>query len=219
MKKTTAKEIVYQTIKSDILKGVIKCNEQIRENEYATRLGVSRTPLREALRNLEADGLLEYRVNRGMYVREFSIDDLQEMYDLRVAVETYINVQAFYRSSKEDYQALNNIIAETRIAYQSGNTDLVVEYFDQFHEQIAKISRLKIATEFLESLKSYMYIVRRYYLYDASSRFEQAINEHENLVRLMKEDKFEEFKKTIEDHIKKSQIVFFELYKNQNKIE
>ena len=81
------REIAYEMLKHAIITGEIPAGERIVETDYAERLHISRTPLREALRKLERDGLVEYVMRRGVVVRAFTIADVEEIYTIRNALE------------------------------------------------------------------------------------------------------------------------------------
>ncbi|MDA8277255.1 MAG: GntR family transcriptional regulator [Actinomycetota bacterium] len=82
-------DVAYQAIRGKILSGEIKGGEWLREAELAVQLGVSRTPVREALGRLVADGLAFHEPNRGVRVGEWTIGDFNEIYDLRLLLESY----------------------------------------------------------------------------------------------------------------------------------
>ena len=87
MESRPIREIAYEVLKHAIITGEIPAGERIVETEYADRLHISRTPLREALRKLERDGLVEYVQRRGVIVRAFTIADVEEIYTIRNALE------------------------------------------------------------------------------------------------------------------------------------
>ena len=81
------RDIAYETLKHAIVIGEIPAGSRIVETEYAERMHISRTPLREALRKLEIDGLVEYLPRRGVMVRTFTVDDVEEIYTIRNTLE------------------------------------------------------------------------------------------------------------------------------------
>ena len=80
MESRPIRDIAYEVLRHGIITGEIPAGERIVETEYAARLHISRTPLREALRRLERDGLVEYEMRRGVMVRAFTLDDVDEIY-------------------------------------------------------------------------------------------------------------------------------------------
>ena len=81
------REIAYETLKHAIITGDLPAGSRIVETDYAERMHISRTPLREALRKLERDGLVEYMLRRGVIVRAFTIADVEEIYTIRNCLE------------------------------------------------------------------------------------------------------------------------------------
>ena len=86
---STIREQVYQILRDDICQGVYAPGTRLQEVDLAENLNVSRSPVREALRQLAADGLLLEIPNKGVYVKEFTAKDIGEIYDLRVMLESY----------------------------------------------------------------------------------------------------------------------------------
>ena len=82
MESRPIREIAYEVLKKAIITGEIPAGERIVETDYADRLHISRTPLREALRKLERDGLVEYVLHRGVVVRAFTINDIEEIFTI-----------------------------------------------------------------------------------------------------------------------------------------
>lgn len=80
---------VYQIIREDICSGAYPPGYWLQENELAKRLSISRSPVREALRRLVADHLVVEIPNKGTFVRDFSLKDIQEVFDVRVMLESY----------------------------------------------------------------------------------------------------------------------------------
>jgi DNA-binding GntR family transcriptional regulator len=89
-----ATERAYRDIRAGILGGRHEPGSRLREEELARRIGVSRTPVREALRRLTADGLVEVSANRGAQVVSYSEDDLAEIFDLRALLESHAHARA-----------------------------------------------------------------------------------------------------------------------------
>ena len=85
----TIRNQVYQILKDDICEGRFAPGQWLQENELAERLCVSRSPIREALRQLASDGLVVEIPNKGVFVKEFTARDIEEIFDLRVLLEDY----------------------------------------------------------------------------------------------------------------------------------
>ena len=106
MESRPIREIAYEVLKHAIVTGEIPAGERIVETDYAERLHISRTPLREALRKLERDGLVEYVLRRGVVVRAFTIEDVDEIYTIRNALEMLTLPAIIERATPEDIASL-----------------------------------------------------------------------------------------------------------------
>lgn len=95
----------YEALRSAILSAEISAGEAVNEGDWAARLGMSRTPIREALSRLSQEGLVETVPHRGTFVRDVSLGDLREVYQLRVVLEAFAATDAVLRLSDEEILA------------------------------------------------------------------------------------------------------------------
>ncbi len=112
MESRPIREIAYEVLKHAIITGEIPAGERIVETDYADRLHISRTPLREALRKLERDGLVEYVLRRGVVVRAFTIADVEEIYTIRNALEMLTLPAIVEKATAEDIASLRAQLRE-----------------------------------------------------------------------------------------------------------
>ncbi len=122
---------VYDQIRWDIVHGVLRPNEALVETDLAERLGVSRTPVRESLLRLAANGLIISR-RRRWYVYEHTADEIKEIYEVRAANEGYAARLCCERASDEQLQA----IASAHTAVNRASAEERVSANDAFHDQI-----------------------------------------------------------------------------------
>lgn len=108
----TASETTYQSIRDRILAGDYPAGTRLREEELATDLGVSRTPIREALRRLAAEGLLNLRPNRGADVVGYDLAELEEIFELRAHLEGYGARRAAEKDAGPDLDLCNKLLDE-----------------------------------------------------------------------------------------------------------
>lgn len=128
-------------IHSAVLEGRYKPGERLVETAIAEQLGVSRAPVREALAGLERTGIVVYRPRRGHFVIDFTDDDIDDIYDLRTALEVCALQRTIERISEadlQDFQRLVNRIDEA--AHQEAETVQMAELDLLFHERICQIA-------------------------------------------------------------------------------
>ncbi|HCX62459.1 MAG TPA: GntR family transcriptional regulator, partial [Clostridiales bacterium] len=106
--------VVVDYIKEAILSGEYKVGDHVNESEVANRLGISRAPVREAIRELENDGILTTLPRKGTYVTEYSLDDIKEVFDIRLLLENNINKILIYENklTEDDFNHLEQIVKD-----------------------------------------------------------------------------------------------------------
>ena len=113
----TIKDQVYEKLKEDICAGRFQAGQRLQEVELAEELSVSRTPVREALRQLVHDGIAVEIPNKGVYVREFTLKDVQEIYNMRLLLEGYAFDLMESTLTKDGKKLLVDILQELQAAY------------------------------------------------------------------------------------------------------
>jgi DNA-binding GntR family transcriptional regulator len=129
----TAQEFVLDELRRAILTGQMVPGEAIRQDALAERLGVSRVPLREALRTLEGEGQVIYRPHRGYHVADLSLDDLLEVYRIRELLETEATRKAVPRLTGEDVERLEQAQLDIEKAARDNDIIAMAAANRQFH--------------------------------------------------------------------------------------
>jgi len=119
-------EYVLQRLREDIASGLVVPGTSLRQSEIAARYGVSATPVREALRLLEAGGTITYAPHRGATVRELSPERVHDVYLLRAEIEGLATAVAVERMTDEDLAAVEEVHRELQESAASGGQDLAV---------------------------------------------------------------------------------------------
>ena len=133
---TRAVDRVYSHIRDSIVSGKFAPGSRLGEVELAELTATSRTPVREALRQLEMEGLVEVLPNKGARVYEWTADDLDEIYDLRMTLEAMAAARAAKRISEKDVDRLSELCDLMEIAARGGaaqQLDLMAQLNDEFH--------------------------------------------------------------------------------------
>lgn len=139
MESRPIREIAYEVLKHAIITGEIPAGERIVETDYAERLHISRTPLREALRKLERDGLVEYVLRRGVVVRAFTIADVEEIYTIRNALEMLTLPAIIEKATDEDIADLKARLHEMDGLIAAGDFDELSPVTRAFHRQLTSL--------------------------------------------------------------------------------
>ena len=133
---------IYQTVRAMAAAFEFKPEERINESDLSKRLGISRTPLREALNRLVAEGLLTVQEGRGFFCRSLVPEQIVQIYELRQAIESETVMRAVERASDEELTGLKNHLDEIATKYVSTSSAReIVELDEAFHLRIAELSK------------------------------------------------------------------------------
>ncbi|GAA1005103.1 GntR family transcriptional regulator [Acrocarpospora pleiomorpha] len=138
-------EYVFQRLRQELRDGTIAPGSQIRQIEIGERYGVSATPVREALRRLEADGLIIYSPHRGATVTDMAPHDLQDLYHFRITVESLCARLAVERGTEDDFAALRRLHDKLTALGDTGDAALLSQTNREFHLAIMRVGSAYIA--------------------------------------------------------------------------
>jgi DNA-binding GntR family transcriptional regulator len=158
-----ASDRAYRVLLAEIIEGTLSPGTVLGEVEQSTRLGVSRTPVREALSRLVADGLVEPQAGRGLIVTEVSLDNISELYELREALEEQAARLAAQRGNPKKFAALATAFDDMATLIDSG-PDGIRTYYDlnsQFDEAIDAAIKNPYLVGALRNVRMHLGRVRR----------------------------------------------------------
>lgn len=210
------REITYEILKDAIIAGDILPGERIVESVYAKRYNISRTPIREALRKLEQDGLVEYTVRKGVVVRSLEKEDIQEIYIIRKALERLAMEYAVQHVEEKNIEDLRAILRQTQKYIDAGDIVEAAKSSRQIHVYIYQLSGLKRLEEMIGSLDEYMDRFSFMSLSD-SDRREQSSKEHEMLVNALRDKDLQRLTKISDEHLDRACGKCIEAYEKRRK--
>ena len=135
-KSVPVREWTYNHLKSDVLAGYFKPGERLTEERLAKTLGVSRTPVREALHKLASEGLIQPLESRGFCVARDSREEIEDLFDIRAALEGYAIRLICDCISEQTLEQLNGFIRQAQDALDRKKLDEIFEYNTQFHDAL-----------------------------------------------------------------------------------
>ena len=191
---------VFQTIRDNILKGVYKDQEELREVTLGKELGVSRTPVREALRQLELEGLVTIVPNKGAYVRGITRKDVEDIYKIRSVCEGLCVRWAAEHITKEQIEQLEQIIMLSEYHLAKGNLEEMTEFDGQFHEVLYSASQSRIMDHILTDFHKYVLMARRNSV-QSRERAMHSVEEHKAILEAIKDKNADLAQELVTKHI------------------
>jgi DNA-binding GntR family transcriptional regulator len=168
-----AAESAVERLRSEILDGTIVQGSRLRETELSSQLGVSRTPVREALRLLAAEGLVEVLPNRGARVVEWSAQDIEEMYDLRVMLESHAAARAAERIEPEALARLTELctrMEQDLERHGDASSDVLGRLNSEFHDGIIRAAGSQRLFSLIQTVVHTPLVMRTFHRYSLAER-------------------------------------------------
>lgn len=198
---STYTEKVYAKLRNEILNGEIPPGTQLREENLAARLGVSRTPVRTALKMLLSEKVLTKGKDRTLRVTSVSSRDIEDVFLARRVVEAEITELACSRGTEEQIDRLRHYVMDEKSAYDSQNTVLIIHAERQFHGFIGKMSGNELLMSFQETVNNRVLLVLA-----LSSTLEEevgnALEEHQAIVDAIEEGDPSKARMAMLDHLR-----------------
>ena len=199
------RDVEFNTRRQAILQGEFEPGERLMEIQLAERLGVSRTPIREAIRKLELEGLVRMVPSIGAEVAEISEKSLREVLEVRRSLEELAIELACQRITPEELTALEE--AENRFAraVEDGEVMAIAESDENYHELIYQATANDRLVQILNNLREQMYRYRLEYIKDEDRR-QILVVEHEHILRAVRRRDIADAKSAVREHIDNQQL-------------
>lgn len=197
------KDNTYFALKQKIIDSELKPDEIVHEENLAAMLGVSRTPLREAIQRLENEEFLVRQPNGRLKVASVTLKEVEEIFLIRSMLEGYIAKNAARNASDKDIQHLTAMLEKMKQSFQLGYNNEFVSYGFEFHDYLSEISRLKTFSKILNHLRDHALRYCRFVSLQGGWN-KQADEEHSLILQKIAEKDEEGAEKAMQDHIMSS---------------
>lgn len=194
---TSLPHLIVEELEQMIITGVLRGGDRINESALALRLGVSRGPVREACRHLERSRLVEFRTNRGMFVREISVDEAAHLYDIRASLFGLVGRLAAQQITAADAADLSAKVQRLEAA-----TDMD-DYYPlnvELHRHLIALSRNPRLIDLYDAISKELHLFRRHGLEPASARH-TSNTQHRQIVEHLQAGDADEAARLMEAHI------------------
>ncbi len=180
------RDVVFKTLRQGILKGDLKPGERLMEIHLAGKLGVSRTPIREAIRMLELEGLVTMVPRKGAEVARISKQDLRDVLEVRRSLDSLAVSLACERITDEEKEDLKNAEADFEKAIETSDATTIAEADVRYHDVILKASKNGRLMQMVNNLAERVYRYRLEYIKDKRNHL-RLIEEHRKIMKYIDE--------------------------------
>jgi DNA-binding GntR family transcriptional regulator len=202
MQKPSKPEFVRLRLREDILRGRFELGQPISERTIADELGVSRVPVREALIQLERDGLVEIVAGRGAQVRSFTASNIESLYQMREALEGMSARLAAERMPKKDLEPFRVKFEKILEGPRPTDSESISRLGDEFHRTFIRGSRNSMLIEANESIADLVHLARRLsYGHVEAERVDMATREHLEITEAIASGKPDLAERRVRKHI------------------
>jgi len=195
----------YEFLRGRILSGELPPRSRVKEEQIAAQLGISRTPVRLALTRLEAEGLVKRSPHRGAVVCQLELDEIDEIYDIRAALERLVAKRACERATEAEIEAMEQELRCAERYVEAGDVDSSRRHTAQFHALLNRASRSPRLIAMLRTLEERLAAYRRWSLYE-SGRAEKVKREHRGILEALRRRDVAEMQYWIEDHAERGRL-------------
>lgn len=192
---------VYHRIRDGILSGTYTPNEELKEKSIGDELGVSRTPVREALRQLELEGLVSIIPNKGAYVVAISVQDIKDIYEIRSLLEGLCAKWAAEKATEEQLAELEENVYLTEFHLKKENWEQIYELDNRFHELLYEACDSRELQQVLTNYHQYVQRIRRITL-GKQQRAVNSTEEHRRIVEALKAHDPTQAQRSAKEHIR-----------------
>ncbi|MFD1775928.1 GntR family transcriptional regulator [Paenibacillus rhizophilus] len=195
-----SKDNTYFALKQKIIDSELKPDQNVHEENLAALLGVSRTPLREAIQRLENEEFLVRQPNGRLKVAPVTMDEVKEIFLIRSMLEGYIAKNAAKNATDKDIQNLTAMIGNIKQSFQSGESQDFVSYGFEFHDYLSEMSDLKTFVKILNHLRDHALRYCRFVSLHGDWN-KQADEEHNLILQMIADRNEDGAEKAMQDHI------------------
>ena len=196
---------VFKKLENDILDGIYLPGDNLTETKISTELGVSRTPIREAIRQLELEGLVRLIPNKGAVVKGLTPQDIKDIYIIRMLIEGLASKRAAQEITDEELEELKETVVLEEFYTMKNDTEHLIKFDSRFHEILFKASKSQPLMHMLSTFHHYLQKTRTA-SFKTPGRAEQVLEEHKAILQAITDKDGEKAEQLTTQHVKNASI-------------
>ena len=207
---------VAAKIREMIRKGVFVRGQRIVEADVCEQIGVSRTPLREALRMLESEGLVELFPHKGVFIRQPSMDEIQEMFEVMGVLEGTCARLTAEKMTTAGWQKIERLHRKLETHYAEGDREKYISANNVFHALVQELAGNRVLDEAVAKLREKVALYRHQQIYE-DRRFDESIREHREILEAFRRRDPDAAEKRMKRHLDRQCRALINLYDTRDK--
>lgn len=201
--KLSLSEVAYEHIKDMILEGKIAPGEILNEGKLADELGMSRTPIREALRTLSSENWLEIKNGVGVFLKPLSTRDMEDLFEVRCLLEVHAAKTAFWEITKEEINDFEQRFRKVLKDYEEGSTWNLIDFSNldwEFHALLVERCQNLYIKSIMKSINAN---IKRYQRlsFESLNNLKESTLQHLNLLDLLRKRDADAFSRALQQHL------------------
>jgi len=202
---------VTSSLREAITNGYFEPGEKLDQDRIAGELQVSRTPVREALRRLQADGLVDIRPHYGAFIHRVSQDEIREVFEVRTVLETEMVCQVTPLIAQTVLDELDRRLSESQVQLEVGNITKHLETDVHFHQTLLNSVQNGLLKEMLDSLTNRLFMVRRLAQSKPGPHIPESLQEHRAILQAIRARDADKSAGLMKQHLQHSSVRIQEL--------
>jgi DNA-binding GntR family transcriptional regulator len=202
IQKKTLHEEIANNLRDMIMSGELREGDKIKENDLCDMMGISKTPLREALRVLSAEGLIRLIPNRGSYVTTPTFEEIKEMFDVMSVLEGVCARTAAEKMNGKDFSKLEKLHNKLEESFRRRDQKKYIHQNNSYHALVQELAGNKTLNQIVNGLRQKI-LLYRFQSLNLPERFEQSIREHRDLLAAFRNRDPEKAEMLMTSHLKK----------------
>jgi DNA-binding GntR family transcriptional regulator len=203
------REETYEAIRKAILRGTVKPGQRLKEEQLASEIGTSRTPVREAFHKLEQEELVTRLPWGGFVVREWSRSDVEEIFGIRSILESYAAFLATKKIDKVKLGLLEDKLRESEEYVKRGETEKLIQLNTEFHDILYRSSKSRKLYHMINNLRDYFYRYRVAIL-GINGIPQRSLRDHKKMLLAMRKKDSALVEKLVREHILRGKEIVLE---------
>lgn len=201
------RELIYEYIRKMIFTGELKEGERLVEKDLAEKLKVSRTPVREALRKLETEGLVVHLPRKGVVVKGFSKEDVIEIYSIRKALEALAITFTVKNITQSEIEKLKKLNEKMKKAAEKDDTEKLFELLREFNKVLIESCRMPRLINLISTYREYLERFRAVTMSQKERKL-SALKEHDEIIDAIINRDEKRAQELVQDHLQRALEAF-----------